>query len=118
MDLVALSNGKCPNMEDKNTLHELNQNGQIIYLHMVQHSDSICQEIIVRNQGFCFKRWILWTSILNIIGYILDLHLQVLRTYSIDIPAVYNLLYLLLLTCSLILISVSCSILNNTHTNF
>ena len=54
------------------------QTGEQITLTSVEYDNNLCKEYIVNYKPFSFKRWLVWMTIFNIVGYLFKLHTQVI----------------------------------------
>ena len=65
----------------KNSVIEKTQfGGQVLY--QVTNADNdLCKEFTVSSPRFQFGKWIIWTTIFNSLGYLLDMHNQVCIVY-------------------------------------
>ena len=53
------------------------QTGEEISLTTIHHDDYLCKEFIISYKPFSLRRWLIWMVIFNILGYLLELHTQV-----------------------------------------
>lgn len=62
---------------EKGRFMEKTVSGQEIRLEVIEHDKDICQEFVIHSASFCYKSWMMWTLIFNILGFMMQLHTQV-----------------------------------------
>ncbi len=63
-------------MEDETEGNVTHFGGSLLFKE-IAHDRRCCMEYVVTSPKFSFKRWLLLTTVFNIIGFILNLHTQV-----------------------------------------
>ena len=60
-------------------------NGVDIELSIITHQDNLCKEFVISSPKFSVLRWCMWTFLLTLLGYVLNVHRQVTFTFCIII---------------------------------